>query len=51
MREKQLQDFIQSIKRVRKVNAASSKKARKFLREEGVVTRSGKLTVRYSSAK
>jgi hypothetical protein len=51
MSEKQLKEFLKSIERVRKQHAASRKTARKFLREEGVLTRSGKLTARYRPAK
>jgi hypothetical protein len=47
MNEKQLREFIKSMVRVRKLHASSAKKARKFLREEGVLTASGKLTNRY----
>jgi hypothetical protein len=47
MSKKQLKEFRASIKRVRKVHATSAHKARKFLREEGVLTASGKLTSRY----
>jgi len=47
MSEKQLKEFLKSMERVRKLHATSPKKARKFLREEGVLTASGKLTSRY----
>jgi hypothetical protein len=51
MSEKQLKEFLKSIERVRRRHAISRKAARKFLREEGVLTPSGKLTIRYRSAK
>jgi hypothetical protein len=47
MTEQQPKQFRASIKRVRRLHATSPKKARKFLREEGVLTASGKLTSRY----
>lgn len=47
MSEKQLKEFLESMLRVRKAHAATPKNARKFLQEEGVLTPSGKLTVRY----
>jgi hypothetical protein len=47
MSEKQLKEFVKSMERVRKLHAASPKKARKSLREEGVLTASGNLTNRY----
>jgi hypothetical protein len=47
MSEKQLKEFVKAMARVRKLHAASPKKARKFLQEEGVLTASGKLTSRY----
>jgi len=49
MNEKQLKEFLKSTERVRKLHATTPKKARKFLREEGVLTASGKLTNRYSA--
>jgi hypothetical protein len=51
MSEKQLKEFRASIQRVRKLHATSPKKARKFLREEGVLTASGKLTSRYRATR
>ena len=42
MSERQLKEFLKSMERIRKLNATSPKKARKFLREEGVLTASGK---------
>ena len=51
MSAKQLKEFLKSIERVRKQHAGSRKTARKFLREEGVLTPSGKLTARYRPAK
>jgi hypothetical protein len=49
--EKQLKQFLKSMERVRKRHAVNRKTARKFLREEGVLTPSGKLTLRYRAAK
>jgi len=47
MSEKQLKEFLKAMERVRKQHATTPKKARKFLREEGVLTASGRLTRRY----
>ena len=46
-----LKEFLKSMERVRKAHAATPKKACKFLREEGVLTASGKLTNKYSQKK
>lgn len=47
MNKTQLKEFRESIERVRAKNGGTPAKARKFLREEGVLTPSGKLTSRY----
>jgi len=49
MSEKQLKEFLKSMERVRKAHATTPKKARQFLREEGILTPSGRLTDRYRS--
>jgi len=51
MTGKQLKEFLESMKRVRKLHATTPKKARKFLQDEGVLTASGKLTHRYRHLK
>lgn len=51
MSEKQLKQFLKSMERVRKQHAINRKTVRKFLREEGVLTSSGKLTPRYRARK
>lgn len=51
MSKKQLKEFVEAMKRVRRLHLKSPKKARKFLREEGVLTASGKLTSRYRATR
>jgi vacuolar-type H+-ATPase subunit H len=44
---KTTQRILKAMERARKLRASSPKKARSLLREEGVLTASGKLTARY----
>jgi len=47
MDQRQLQDFLAAIERVREENAATPEQARQFLQEEGIYTDSGELTEPY----
>lgn len=48
MTEKELKQFKAALKQFRKTHASTPDQARKVLREEGVITKKGKLTKAYS---
>jgi len=51
MSRQELQEFMEAMERVRAEHASTPEKARRFLKEEGLLTEAGELTEPYRPAR